>query len=273
MRNSSTCRLDESTHKQIRPDLKLKGKSAYPDLRIIVLTFNRAKSLQRLLDSLNGAIYYSEKVVLEVWIDRSQDDRIDQETLNISSQFHFNHGKYSVRCHVTHVGIFGQWLDTWRPDVDSPEIAVILEDDLTVSPFFYKWLKMVHLKYDSYHDINGYALQGVSIKHSGASGHVEAPTDALVYRYPTLGTWGFSPVTSKWVAFKQWYTKVRSIGLCQPLVPWNIATEWYQTFVKTNKTAGMWEIWHIYYAWENKDNTLYSNFGGNHKCFTVYYTI
>ena len=232
------------------------------DLRIIVITYNRAKSLLRLLESLNNAMYYGDTVVLEVWIDRNKNGTIDPKTLAVASKFHFSHGAYTVNRHTTHVGIYGQWLDTWHPNPDSSEIAVILEDDLSVSPYFYKWLKNVHTKYDSYTDINGYSLQGVSIKHNGAPGYVEAPQNCIVYLYQTLGTWGFSPVTTKWLGFKKWYSKVHVTGQFRPFVPGNIATDWYKIFLETNKADGMWEIWHIYYAWKNREYTLYINLPG-----------
>ena len=40
------------------------------------------------------------------------------------------------------VGIYGQWIDTWRPPLDSNELVLLLEDDITPSRFAYKWLKV-----------------------------------------------------------------------------------------------------------------------------------
>jgi hypothetical protein len=47
----------------------------------------------------------------------------------------------------------------WPHREDVKEIAVIFEDDVTVSPFFYRYLKVVHAKYDSSPNINSVALQ------------------------------------------------------------------------------------------------------------------
>ena len=41
-----------------------------------------------------------------------------------------------------HVGIYGQWIDTWRPPLDSNELVLLLEDDITPSRFAYRWLKV-----------------------------------------------------------------------------------------------------------------------------------
>jgi hypothetical protein len=63
-----------------------------------------------------------------------------------------------------HVGLYGQWMGLWQPTEETKEMAVIFEDDLTVSPFFYRYLKNVHAKYGSVPYINSYALQ-CSMKH------------------------------------------------------------------------------------------------------------
>ena len=230
----------------------------------MVITYNRAKSLMRLLNSINKAKYFNDSILLEVWIDRSKDGKINTTTLKAANKFKFTHGEYSVNCQPYHAGIIGQWIHTWKPSLNSSEIGVILEDDLSVSPYFYKWLKIVHQKYDNCTDINGYALQGVSIKHNGEDGYVKAPKDSIVYRYPTLGTWGFSPTIPHWLAFKKWFDEVHTEAQFHPLVPGNVATDWYLTFLETGKTEGMWEMWHIYYAWKHKENTLYSNLGGKY---------
>lgn len=240
------------------------GDDKQYDLRIIVVVYNRAKSLLRLLTSLNEAEYDSDSVKLEVWIDRSEDDRIDSSTVETAKSFEFKHGEYSVIPHPHHVGIYGQWLTTWKPKVNSSEIAVILEDDLTVSPYFYKYLKLVHQQYDKNPEVNGYSLQGSSCKHSDKdTSTLEGPKGSPVFLYPVLGTWGFSPNRRNWVKFLDWFAVAYSNHSFQPYVPGSIVTRWYREFQKLGKTKSMWSIWHIYYAWKNKEFTLYSNFEGH----------
>ncbi|KAL3886508.1 hypothetical protein ACJMK2_026493 [Sinanodonta woodiana] len=234
------------------------------DLRIVVIVFNRAYSLLRLLGSLNVAFYFGERVVLDIWIDRSKDGQIDENTYRIASEFQFKHGVKIVHNHTFHVGIYGQWLNTWTPKSNSSEIAVIFEDDLTVSPYFYKWLKIVHKKYDKLVEVNGYSLQGISIKHGiGSEGLLEAPLGNIVFLYPVIGTWGFSPNRRNWVKFKDWFDIMLQDEKFQPLVPHILPTSWYQTFIQTGKTEGMWSMWHIYHAWKSREYTVYPAFSGH----------
>ena len=163
--------------------------SGHLDLRIICIVFNRGFSLSRLLKSLNTVDYLGEKVLLEVFIDRSKkDNSIHTNTYIAASKFKFKHGDYRVHNHTRHVGIYGQWMATWKPAPNSKEIALILEDDVTVSPQIYRWLKNVHKKYDYRADIAGYSLQGRSIKHNYASaGFLIAPFRQICMLYPIVG--------------------------------------------------------------------------------------
>lgn len=83
----------------------------YADLRIIILTYNRARSLIRLLESLNKTYYDNDKIIIDIWVDRSKDGSVSMETVNEASKFVFGAGKCNINIHPKHVGIRGQWLD------------------------------------------------------------------------------------------------------------------------------------------------------------------
>lgn len=254
----SNLKKDDIAHYHGEP-LSLKS-SKHPDLRIIVVVYNRPQSLERLLNSLNEADYFKHKVFLEVWIDRSKKDgSIHNATYYAASKFKFLHGEYMVHNHTKHVGIYGQWIGTWNPAPDSNEIAVILEDDLSVSRHFYRWLINVHRKYDDRMDLAGYALQGRSMKHGGAAGNLRGTDKDVCFMYPILGTWGYSPHRKNWLRFVEWYRNVSRDQTFQPLVPGILPSQWWTIFQKQGKTEGMWSMWHIYYAWNNKLWTLYPN--------------
>lgn len=177
-----------------------------PLLRLLVLTFDRARSLTRCLESLNAAEYDGRQVVLDIFLDRARDGHVHNATLAVARNFSFKHGQSQVHVHSRHVGIYGQWLGTWRVPADNEsEIAVFLEDDISVSPFFARWLWRVHAKYDLYPAVNGYALQGESTRHAINSEEtlLEGPPGESVFLYPVLGTWGFSPNAAPWRRFIQ----------------------------------------------------------------------
>lgn len=75
----------------------------YPDvvdLRVIVLTFNRAVSLSKLLRSLDTLVLDGSRAVLEIWIDRGRNNDIDQRTLEAASAFIWRCGPTRVHIQV-----------------------------------------------------------------------------------------------------------------------------------------------------------------------------
>jgi hypothetical protein len=65
------------------------------DFRMIIITYNRPWSLQRLLLSLNTVDYMSDKVTVEIWIDRSKEGRIHEQTYAVGHKFVFEKGSIS----------------------------------------------------------------------------------------------------------------------------------------------------------------------------------
>ncbi|KAL4227402.1 hypothetical protein ACF0H5_012845 [Mactra antiquata] len=241
-------------------------------LTIICLAFNRSTPLKRLLDSLNQADYLQDKVTLTVWIDRYKNQTYDEKTVKTAENYIFQHGDYSVNIHDKHVGLHGQWLTTYTPDESGvSEIVVFFEDDMTVSPHFYKYLKLVHNKYDSRPEISGYSLQGARKKLlKGLFGTIGPPVDQPVFKFPGFGTWGFSPNIPNWQKFLLWYNKASKNESFIPYPPKYRSSWWYKKLVMRNATESMWSIWHTYYAWMMKEYTIFCNFP-NHQGLSTHW--
>jgi len=265
---SLTAHVDRSTHMDCSPDITCK----YPeevDLRIIVMTFNRPDSLKKTLQSLNDLKLDGDTGSLEIWIDRKlkaekngsgPKDTIDTDTVETALTFTWLNGQTRVHIHKTHVGIYGQWIDTWRPRRRSKELALFLEDDISVSPYAYRWLKAVHQKYGSRNDIAGYTLQSEEVHMASNGRPINRPRNDTVFLYKLLGSWGYAPHPKSWMEFQDWYHRVRNNTRFQPYVPKAaLVTRWYKTFEMANKQNTMWTIWHVYYC--NKFNmfSVYSN--------------
>jgi len=76
----------------------------YPDvvdLRIIVITFNRADSLSKLLRSLDTLVLDGDRAALEIWIDRDRKNGVHQHTLEVASAFKWKGGSTRVHVQVT----------------------------------------------------------------------------------------------------------------------------------------------------------------------------
>ena len=176
------------------------------DLRLIIMTYNRPSSLQKLLKSLEMLELDGRSAALEIWIDRNQNTgAVSKRTIEVASDFKWNRGPSRVHIHTTHVGIYGQWIDTWCPHNDSDnEIAILLEDDLSVSKYAYRWTHAVFRAYSHRTDFAGVSLAGYQFKtlSEKPKRHLAGPKNHTVIMYKYFSTWGFAPKPFHWRHFQ-----------------------------------------------------------------------
>jgi hypothetical protein len=153
------------------------------DLRIIVMTFNRSGSLMTLLKNLDNLELDDATAALEIWIDRDKKGAIDSKTVQVAEAFRWSRGLKRVHHQLQHVGIYGQWIDTWRAQPGSKEIALFLEDDLSISPYTWRWLKAVHQQYKDDVSCAGYTLQSEGVMNAETQGPFKFPKNDTVFMY------------------------------------------------------------------------------------------
>lgn len=145
--------------------------------------------------------------------------------------------------------------------VETKEKVVILEDDLAVSPHFWRWLRLCHAAYDGRPDFAGCTLQRASLCAKRCPDLHGGPAEASTnFMYPLLGTWGYSPSAQHWVRFTDWAAKFTE-SKNKPYVKGLTPTHWYKSFEKTGRCPGpkcMWSILHIKYVDTHSDKyTVY----------------
>ena len=239
------------------------------DLRVIVITYNRAVSTLKLLHSLNNLILDGDTAALEIWIDRSKNGTVDNATVAAMEEFEWIKGAKRVHVQEKHVGIYGQWIDTWRPR--GKELALILEDDISVSPYAWRWIKAMHGKFGGRGDILGYTLQSEGVHLAAGGEDVSADPEMNVFLNRQMGSWGFIPHPKVWASFQDWYFEVRQNKSFKPYLGGGVVFDfWYRNFERRGEQDSMWSIWFIHYT--NKQNLycVYSNLvvyanGVNHK--------
>jgi len=239
------------------------------ELQIVVLTMIRPESLKRLLISLENVDYLGDAVNLEIWVDRPRQIQASststkilwESAVNISQQFPWSHGTKQVNIRNTTAGLRKQWLDAWKP-TSSTQRALILEDDIEVSQYFWRWLKAVHNRYADSEDICGFTLQRAqlcarSIECGSRELHGGPVQDGHSFAMPLVGSWGFSPTARHWSKFRAWAANFSG----KPSVPGLKQDEWYRLFQKQGRCPGlncMWTILHLKYTSIFKDSkTVY----------------
>ena len=194
-------------------------------IRIIVLAMDRPRSLLRLLESLERADYDNDEggVVLDILVDFSGSIAHEQ-TLALAQNFRFSHGPKYVRTRQgQNGGLARAWYDAWTPTSPSAR-CVILEDDLEVSPVFYRYLQSAWQAYHDRSDIAGITLQRQVLQWSPYPRPVSVTNAHDAFLYSLVGTWGFSPHPKVWTKFLEWRQNVvdtsgQSRSKCPPTFP------------------------------------------------------
>ena len=242
---------------------------------LVVMTMDRYASLARLLQSLAAAFYDAHVVDLHIWIDVIEDGaRADARVLRLCQDFVWVHGEKRVHIHAKKAGLRGQWLETWRPSLSDAvwrartPVLVLLEDDVEVSPFYWRWLYLGHQAYAHRLDITGFSLgrlnQCPKFCSSLNGGAVPDDTNFL---HPWTGSTGFSPTLRHWTNFTAWALEFQTREHVEkPYVPGTRPTQWYQQFEKQGRCPGrncMWSQLHHYYTMRAPDrNTVRAKCAG-----------
>jgi hypothetical protein len=121
----------------------VRGTSIDATFVIKVLVNRRFSSLKRLCESLLSADYQGNKdVALEFYLEANQ----SADILDYVVDFRWPHGRKDVHGRVVKGGLIAVVVESWFPASDT-EYAILLEDDIEVSPLYYVYLKAMLSSY------------------------------------------------------------------------------------------------------------------------------
>lgn len=218
-----------------------------PTTNIIVLTKSRPLHLSRLLKTLADSFYDGDTPELTIRIDGSH-----RPTSKAATRMKWPHGAKHVT--TTSVGSLQQaWYSSWVPRHDQ-DYAVIFEDDITVSPLWYRFLVRAWSRYGNRTDLAGISLQRQTLTPtSNVRGDIGRETDGTPFMYSMVGSIGFSPHPRVWRQFLEWF---KGVGASfDPQTPGLITYEWW----KTGRKGHMWTQHFIYYCKAHDLYTMYVN--------------
>ena len=198
---------------------------------IVVVAFNRPRSLQRLLTFLSKAQYPDKNITLIISIDRGD----NQNVLNIANDFVWEFGEKIVDYQKEnlklrkHILKCGNWSEKYGS-------VIVLEDDLIVSPYFYNYAVQA-LSFSENREYIG----GISLYNHRWNVNVSEPFEIMddpydIWYFQFASSWGQAWTATQWKNFKKWYVINESKDLHASDMPKFVAnwssSSWLNYFIK-----------------------------------------
>lgn len=185
--NKLTMQLDEINNKE--------------KIAIVVVGYNRIKSIRRLLTSLSNA-HYSQEVPLIISIDCSGDTELYEYVRN----FEWKHGTKYVNIQEHRLGL-KEHIFQCGDLTKSYRAVIVLEDDIFVSEFFYDYIQKA---VDYYYDDD--RIGGISLYQNEMGGifpvtFMNDGSDTYLKQSPA--SWGECWTDKQWERFRIWYSNFK----------------------------------------------------------------
>ena len=196
---------------------------------IVVVAYNRPRSLARILSSLKNAIF-SSNARLIISIDNDEPNNIDVK--RIAEEFLWPYGQKEVRYQEKHMGLRDHILQCGSLSMEYGSV-IILEDDLYVSPHFYDYTVQAL----EYYCVNN-QIKGVSLYNQPVQENVQYPfspiydnSDVYFMQFPS--SWGQAWTENQWRDFMDWYASkpdLKAINIPPFVRRWRSENSWKKFF-------------------------------------------
>lgn len=200
---------------------------------IVVIAYNREKSLNRLLNSINAASFsgLAGSVPLIISIDKSD----NSEVAKVAEGFKWQYGEKRVVTHDENLGLKKHVLSCGEY-TNEYEGIIVLEDDLYVAKDFYSYAQEA-LSFSESDD----RIAGVSLYNHMLNVHVREPFEAIDDGYDNYymqfaQSWGQAYTKKQWSAFSEWMRENDNVDISDPDIPENVSSwsdkSWLKYFIK-----------------------------------------
>ncbi|UCJ14909.1 hypothetical protein K5Q02_13605 [Pseudomonas sp. MM211] len=167
---------------------------------IVVIGYNRPKSLSRLLGSLIKARYPEGEVRLVISLDNSGNPQPRQ----VAEAFDWPHGEKRIIAHPERLGLRQHVLSCGDLTEQYGDV-IILEDDLFVSPFFYEYTWRALQAYADDAGVAGISLYSVQFNQTANLPFTPIDDgDSAVHFIQMAASWGQAWSRQHWQGFRQW---------------------------------------------------------------------
>lgn len=197
---------------------------------IVVIGYNRPKSIERLLNKLNSASYPVDDIPLIISIDRGNDEN-NSQVLQIANEFNWKYGTKKVIFHEHNLGLRNHTLLCGDFSIEYGA-AIVFEDDVYPSEWFYSYVLQ---SLDFYK--NDDRVLAISLYSQDWNGYAGTPFEPLYNGYDVHisqieCSWGECFIGTQWKAFREWYETAKDSELkVNPEIPYIVYT-WSKSWSK-----------------------------------------
>jgi glycosyltransferase involved in cell wall biosynthesis len=200
---------------------------------IVICAYNRPELLFRLIKSIEKAKYVKgAKLIISV----DHSDR-QEEVVGLLKEYSWIYGDYEIITHSENIGLREHVL--FCGDLSEKYGAIILlEEDLLVSPMFYKFSIDAVNFYDKCEKISGISLYNQSFCETSQLGFEKInQTGSDVYFLQVASSWGQVWTKQQWSKFRAWYGN-NQLWSEKPWIPHNLnrwpESSWKKYFIRFN---------------------------------------
>ena len=188
------------------------------DIAIVVVAFNRDKSLKRLLNSLNALnVSKDDEVPLYISIDRAKEENLENKSvLKIANEFKWKFGEKVVDYKAENMGLRKHILECGKL-TNKYENIIVLEDDIVVSPLMYKYAKQVIDYYKGEEKIAGFGVYSFQRNPVNNLPFYPINNGDDVYFMQYACSWGQIWTRDRWNDFYDWYKKNKDVDFSNNL--------------------------------------------------------
>lgn len=171
-------------------------------IAVVTIAFDRIESIRRLLQSLLDAEYLGKQVDLIISVDKSDTDVVEQ----FADNFKWPYGNKTVKKHNKNLGLHKHIMSQGK-DFDVYDALVVLEDDIVVSPAFFKYVAATVDKYSDNNDVAGISLYSFPLNNYTCNPFEPYKDSHDVYFMNTAQSWGQVWLKKQWLHFYEWYQR------------------------------------------------------------------
>lgn len=170
---------------------------------IVVVAYNRPRSLTRLLSSLQTAKYPHDTIDLIISIDKADNN---QHVLDLANAFQWEHGTKKVIYQEINLGLRKHILKCGNYSLEYGAV-IVLEDDLYVSPNFYLFAEQALTFSTKESSIGGISLYNHQLNVHTRENFMPHQDGYDNWYFQFASSWGQAWTKDQWAGFMDWYEK------------------------------------------------------------------